>query len=195
MQISFFDILIQLAIAKLRLHIIYSIIQVSNLPPSGGGRAGVKNPINALIAHVDEEDKLTRQIVVSGQRRNVWIINESGLYFLIPSSKLPKAREVLGYSRTADAIRPHVDDEDKGVFKMPTPGGLQTTTFINESGLYSLILSSKLPKAREVLEVLRGRNVLVFLERDAMEEWSGKLAQLLTFCFGLCGFCLHIDCK
>ena len=59
---------------------------------------------------------------------------------------------------------------------MPTPGGLQTTTFINESGLYSLILSSKLPKAREVLEVLRGRNVLVFLDRDAMEEWSGKLA-------------------
>ncbi len=57
--------------------------------------------------------------------------------------------QVLGYSRTADAIRQHVEEEDKGVFKMPTPGGLQTTTFINESGLYSLILSSKLPKARQ----------------------------------------------
>lgn len=57
--------------------------------------------------------------------------------------------EVLGYTRTADAIRQHVDEEDKGVFKMPTPGGLQQVTFINESGLYSLILSSKLPKARE----------------------------------------------
>ena len=57
--------------------------------------------------------------------------------------------EVLGYARTADAIRQHVDEDDKGVFKMPTPGGLQPTTFINESGLYALILSSKLPKARE----------------------------------------------
>ena len=57
--------------------------------------------------------------------------------------------EVLGYSRTADAIRQHVDDEDKGVFKMQTPGGIQPIVLINESGLYSLILSSKLPKARE----------------------------------------------
>lgn len=57
--------------------------------------------------------------------------------------------EVLGYSRTADAIRQHVDDEDKGVFKMQTPGGVQSIVLIYESGLYSLILSSKLPKARE----------------------------------------------
>lgn len=57
--------------------------------------------------------------------------------------------EVLGYSRTADAIRQHVDNEDKGVFKMPTPGGKQQITIINESGLYSLILSSKLPQAKE----------------------------------------------
>lgn len=57
--------------------------------------------------------------------------------------------QVLGYSRTADAIRQHVDDEDKGVFKMQTPGGVQSIVLINESGLYSLILSSKLPKARE----------------------------------------------
>ena len=57
--------------------------------------------------------------------------------------------EVLGYSRTADAIRQHVDDEDKGVFKMQTPGGIQPIVLINESGLYSLILSSKMPKAKE----------------------------------------------
>ena len=44
--------------------------------------------------------------------------------------------QVLGYSRTADAIRQHVDDEDKGVFKMQTPGGVQSIVLINESGLY-----------------------------------------------------------
>jgi prophage antirepressor-like protein len=42
--------------------------------------------------HIEDEDKLTRQIVVSGQRRNVIFINESGLYSLILSSKLPQAK-------------------------------------------------------------------------------------------------------
>ena len=57
--------------------------------------------------------------------------------------------EALGYTRAADAIRAHVDEEDKGVGEMQTPGGRQKITIINESGLYSLILSSKLPSAKE----------------------------------------------
>ena len=56
--------------------------------------------------------------------------------------------EALGYSDARKAIRVHVDDEDKGVDEMATPGGTQKTVFINESGLYSLILSSKLPQAK-----------------------------------------------
>ena len=55
---------------------------------------------------------------------------------------------ILGYTDTAKAIRVHVDEEDKGVDEMDTPGGKQKTVFINESGLYSLILSSKLPTAK-----------------------------------------------
>lgn len=57
--------------------------------------------------------------------------------------------EILGYTNPLKAIRDHVDDEDKGVNEMDTPGGKQKLTIINESGLYSLILSSKLPKAKE----------------------------------------------
>jgi len=57
--------------------------------------------------------------------------------------------EILGYSGTAKAIRTHVDGEDKGVTTMDTPGGKQDLVIINESGLYSLILSSKLPQAKE----------------------------------------------
>lgn len=56
--------------------------------------------------------------------------------------------KILGYSNTRDAISKHVDDEDKGVAKCDTLGGVQDLTIINESGLYSLILSSKLPKAK-----------------------------------------------
>ena len=54
---------------------------------------GYADPQKAMKMHIDDEDKLTRQIVVSGQNRNVTIINESGLYSLILSSKLPKAKE------------------------------------------------------------------------------------------------------
>lgn len=57
--------------------------------------------------------------------------------------------EALGYKEAAKAVRERVDAEDKGVSKMDTPGGKQEVTIINESGLYSLILSSKLPGAKE----------------------------------------------
>lgn len=55
----------------------------------------------------------------------------------------------LGYKNPRQAIVDHVDPEDKGVAKRDTLGGNQNTTIINESGLYSLILGSKLPKAKE----------------------------------------------
>lgn len=55
----------------------------------------------------------------------------------------------LGYSNPHKAIRDHVDNEDKGVNETFTPGGKQGIAVINESGLYSLILSSKLPTAKE----------------------------------------------
>lgn len=70
---------------------------------------------------------------------------------------------ILGCSNTRKALTDHVDKEDKGVTKCDTPGGIQLLTIINESGLYSLILSSKMPNARkfkhwvtsEVLPALR----------------------------------------
>lgn len=57
--------------------------------------------------------------------------------------------KILEYKDTAKAIRTHVDDEDKGVSVLDTPGGQQKIMVINESGLYSLVLSSKMPKAKE----------------------------------------------
>lgn len=55
----------------------------------------------------------------------------------------------LGYKETAKAVREKVDIEDKGVSEIDTPGGKQQITIINESGLYSLIMSSKLPSAKQ----------------------------------------------
>lgn len=55
----------------------------------------------------------------------------------------------LGYSNPLKAIRDHVDNEDRGMNETFTPGGKQFIAVINESGLYSLILSSKLPSAKQ----------------------------------------------
>ena len=49
---------------------------------------GYSNPQKALRDHIDKEDKLTERFVLSGQNREAVIINESGLYSLILSSKL-----------------------------------------------------------------------------------------------------------
>lgn len=75
--------------------------------------------------------------------------------------------EILGYSNSRKALADHVDEEDKGVTKCDTLGGTQEMTVINESGLYSLILGSKLPTARrfkrwvtsEVLPTIRRHGV------------------------------------
>lgn len=58
--------------------------------------------------------------------------------------------EILGYAKPLNAISAHVDEEDKKGAPIQGPlGGLQTMTVINESGLYSLVLSSKLPTAKK----------------------------------------------
>lgn len=56
--------------------------------------------------------------------------------------------EILGYSNPQKALRDHIDEEDKTLNDLFTVNGTKGV-LINESGLYSLILSSKLPKAKE----------------------------------------------
>lgn len=95
---------------------------------------------------------------------------------------------ILGYAKTADAVRKHIDKEDKGVFVLETPGGKQPVTIINESGLYSLILSSKMPDAKvfkrwvtsEVLPTIRKHGAYMTDEKafDVVHNKNG-LADLL----------------
>lgn len=57
--------------------------------------------------------------------------------------------DVLGYKNHRDAIAKHVDEDDKGVAKCDTLGGVQDIVIVNESGLYSLIFGSTLPAAKQ----------------------------------------------
>ena len=97
----------------------------------------------------------------------------------------------LGYKNPQEAIRNHVDAEDKGVSEILTPGGIQKLPIINESGLYSLVLSSKLPKAKqfrrwvtsEVLPSIRQHGA--YLTRDKLWEVATSPEALLKLCTDL----------
>ena len=70
---------------------------------------GYANPKNAVPDHVDGEDKLSTQIEYAGQKRTVTLINESGLYSLVLSSKLPGARKFRHWvtAEVLPSIRKH----------------------------------------------------------------------------------------
>lgn len=167
---------------------------------------GYSNNSAALSRHVDKKCRMIAKVDTTSGEQNMVVINESGLYALILSSKMLKAKElrewiisdvvstfhknnhskekimnnlqvfshpsfgnirtvelngepwfvgkdvaeVLGYSNPRDALGRHVDDEDKKTVVNPDGNrGNPNMTIINESGLYSLILSSKLPSAKE----------------------------------------------
>ena len=82
---------------------------------------GYTNPSKALIDHVDEEDKLNNESLLSLGQRGGWLINESGLYSLILSSRLPNAKkfkrwvtgEVLPSIRRTGAYSPSADHSEK----------------------------------------------------------------------------------
>lgn len=85
--------------------------------------------------HLDTAEKVMFQIGTPDQSEP-WLVGKD-------------VAEVLGYKNTKDALSRHVDADDKqqndGVAFHDPIGREQYPTIINESGLYSLILSSKLP--------------------------------------------------
>ena len=95
--------------------------------------------------------------------------------------------EALGYKEPTKAAREKVDDEDRGISKIDTPFGIQEMLVINESGLYSLILSSKLPSAkkfkhwvtREVLPSIRKTGAYRNSQLLSAES-AGGVARLIT---------------
>ena len=57
--------------------------------------------------------------------------------------------EVLGYKDSVNALKAHVDEEDKAGWQITTQFGEKEAVIINESGLYSLVFNSKLPTAKQ----------------------------------------------
>lgn len=97
----------------------------------------------------------------------------------------------LGYAEPRSAVSKKVEAEDRGVAEMETPSGVQTMTIINESGLYSLIMSSKLPSAKrfkhwvtsEVLPALRKTGSYSLApQRELTKDDYIKAASMVSTC-------------
>ncbi len=89
---------------------------------------------NEIVLFKHDEFGEVRTIVIDGEP---WFVGKD-------------VTEILGYKDSVNALKSHVDAEDKKGWQITTPSrGMQQASVINESGLYSLILSSKLPKAKE----------------------------------------------
>ncbi len=89
---------------------------------------------NKINIFENEEFGKVRTVIIDGE---AWFVGKD-------------VAVILGYSKPRNAITTHVDCEDKKVAPIQGDlGGTQQMIIINESGLYSLILSSKMPKARD----------------------------------------------
>ena len=89
---------------------------------------------NKIKIFENEEFGKVRTVIIDGE---AWFVGKD-------------VAVILGYSKPRNAIATHVDCEDKKVAPIQGDlGGTQQMIIINESGLYSLILSSKMPKARD----------------------------------------------
>lgn len=89
--------------------------------------------MNDIMIFNNEEFGQLRTTEINGE---VWFVGKD-------------VANILGYSNPRDAINKHVDEEDKGVAKCDTLGGVQELTTINESGVYALVFGSKLQSAKK----------------------------------------------
>ena len=95
---------------------------------------------NDLMVFQSQEFGEIRSVMING---DVWFLGKD-------------VASILEYSNTAKTIRDHIDDEDKLTERIVLSGQNREAIFINESGLYSLILSSKLPNAKKFKKWVTG---------------------------------------
>ena len=147
---------------------------------------GYKDTSGAMRRHVDDEDKLTRCFIDSGQNREMYIINESGLYSLILSSKLPTAKRFKRWviSEILPAIRRHglyaVDDmlnnpdaliEALRVYKAER---MQRLALEAENAIQKQQLIEMQPKASYYDVVLNSPDLVSITEISKDYGWSAR---------------------
>ena len=131
---------------------VYSLIFPSKLPIAKRFRHWMTNEVLPEMHQSVENEPVPSkssgvQIFENSEFGKVRVVEKDGEPWFVGKD----VAEILGYSKARNAIAAHVDNSDKAL--APIQGGCSTgtqdTTIINESGLYSLVLSSKLPSAQK----------------------------------------------
>lgn len=126
---------------------------------------GYSNYRNAVANHVDDEDKLRTQIEYAGQKREVTVVNESGLYSLILSSKLPTAKKFKRWvtSDVLPTIRKH------GAYA--TPETIESILANPDNGIKLLqaLKDERSQKEQALLEASKEREARAIAEQKLSE--------------------------
>lgn len=157
---------------------------------------GYSNARNAVVNHVDSDDKLRTQIEYAGQRREVSLINESGLYSLILSSKLPAAKdfkrwvtsEVLPSIRKTGSYRiqsSRVTPEELEVRKLEAQANLNATRSEQSKLLLSIADTVSNELYKETLKsvavaTLTGKEYLPLPKIECNYHTTTDLANILS---------------
>lgn len=139
---------------------------------------GYRDTSDALKKHVDDDDKLTRRFADSGQNREMYIINESGLYSLILSSKLPGAKQFKRWvtSEVLPSIRKHggyiANQEEMSPEELMAKAlqVAQKTLAEREARLAAVTAENQMMKPKaEYFDALVDRNLLTSIRETAKE--------------------------
>lgn len=156
---------------------------------------GYANPKNAVPTHVSEEDKLSTQIEYTGQRREVTVINESGLYALIFGSKLESATRFKHWvtSEVLPAIRKtgsyQIAPQGEELLALAVIEAKKTIDslkdqckFLGEQAVENQKLISELqPKANYVDKILQSKSLVTITQIAKDYGLSGrKMNQILN---------------
>ncbi|MGR1195541.1 BRO family protein [Alloscardovia omnicolens] len=122
---------------------------------------GYQNLSKAVADHVDDDDKLNNVSLSSLGQRGGWLINESGLYSLVLSSKLPSARKFKHWvtSEVLPSIRQH------GAYM--TPATIEQT--LNNPD-FIIQLATQLKNAQQRVEVVESENQVQKQQIEAQEQ-------------------------
>ncbi len=95
---------------------------------------------------------------------------------------------ILAFGNSRQALSSHVDNEEKGVQVMDTPGGEQKLTVVNESGLYSLIFGSRKPEAKRFKKWVTAEVLPAIRKYGRYEDTLDKMSSLIGKTIGTDGF-------
>lgn len=113
---------------------------------------GATEASNVNNQEVNQGFNMTNSIVVPANTQPVFNFADNQVRLVVrdgePWFVATDVATTLGYRNAPDASR-HLDDDEKGTHILRTPGGDQSLTVINESGLYALVLRSRKPEARK----------------------------------------------